>query len=134
MEQLLYSDLEGQYFLLDYSPSHSEMVIRRTNNKDAHDVFNIDLFFKAICNIQLPTKMEGVKIYRIDRRNTNIVMPNVANRKEIYKIVDGEGNTGFVDASVFVVFQNSLDILETSLGDFTWTNENREIFSAAIQR
>jgi len=27
---------------------------------------------------------------------------------------------------------NNLDILETSLGDFTWSAENREIFSAEI--
>ena len=46
MDELLYSDSDGEYFLLDYSPSHSEMIIRRINNTDPGNVFNIDLFLK----------------------------------------------------------------------------------------
>ncbi len=130
MDEILYTDLDGQYFLLDYSPSHSEMIIRRINKTDSN---NIDLFFKAVYNIQLATKLTGIKIYKIVKHNENILIPNIANRKEIYKIVDGEGNVGFIDASVFVVFHNNLDILKTSLGDFTWTKENKEIFSTVIQ-
>lgn len=133
MDELLYSDLEGQYFLLDYSPSHSEIIIRRINKADPDNVFNIDLFFKAVYNIQLATKLKGISIYKVVRLNEHIFIPNIVDRKEIYKIVDGEGNVGFVDASVFVVFNNKLDILTTSLGDFTWTKENKEIFSTVIQ-
>ncbi|MGC4035844.1 MAG: hypothetical protein QM764_07775 [Chitinophagaceae bacterium] len=132
MEELLYADLEGQYFLLDYSSSHSEMIIRRINKEDPDNVFNIDLFFKAVYNIQLATKLTGIKIYKITRHSENILMPNIVDRKEIYKIVDREGNVGFIDASIFVVFHNTLGILTTSLGDFTWTKENREIFSIVI--
>lgn len=132
MEELLYSDTEGKYFLLDYSPSHSEMVVRRINKTDANNIFNIDLFFKAVYNIQLGTKLTGIRIYKVVRNNENILIPNPADRKQIYKIVDGEGNVGFVDASVFVVFHNNLDILTTSLGDFTWTRENKEVFSTVI--
>ena len=60
-------------------------------------------------------------------------MPTPYGRSEIYKIVDGTGNIGFIDASVFVVFHNKLDILKTSLGDFTWSTKNQEIFSTVIQ-
>lgn len=132
MEELLYSDTEGKYFLLDYSPNHSEMVIRRINKSDPDNIFNIDLFFKAVYNIQLGTKLTGIKIYKVIRNSGNILSSNPADRKEIYKIVDGEGNFGFVDASVFAVFHNNLDILTTSLGDFTWSKENREISSTVI--
>ena len=133
MDELLYTDIEGQYFLLDYSPSHSEMIIRCINKTDPDNVFNIDLFFKAVYNIQLATILKGISIYKVVRQNESVSIPNTVDRKEIYKIVDGEGNVGFVDASVFVVFNNNLDILTTSLGDFTWTKENKEIFSAVIQ-
>ncbi len=132
MNELLYTDLEGQYFMLDYSPSHSEMIIRRINKTDPDDVFNIDLFFKAVYNIQLGTKLTGIKVYKVSRHDEAISIPNLVNRKEIYKIVDGEGNVGFIDASVFVVFHNNLDILTTSLGDYTWTKENKEMFSTVI--
>ena len=132
MDELLYTDLEGKYFLLDYSPSHSEMIIRRINKADPDNVFNIDLFFKAVYNIQLGTKLTGIKVYKVDRNDATTSVPNVVDRKEIYKIIDAEGNVGFVDASVFVVFHNNLDILTTSLGDFTWTKENKEIFSTVI--
>ena len=132
MDELLYTDLEGEYFLLDYSPSHSEMIIRRINKTDPDNVFNIDLFFKAVYNIQLGTKLTGIKVYKVDRNDAATSIPNVVDRKEIYKIIDDEGNVGFIDASVFVVFHNNLDILTTSLGDFTWTKENKEMFSTVI--
>ncbi len=133
MDELLYTDLEGQYFLLDYSPSHSEMVIRRINKTDAGNTFNVDLYFKAVYNIQVGTKLTGIKVYKIGRHEKNISLPNPINRKEIFKIVDSDGNIGFIDASVFVIFHNSLDILTTSLGDFTWTKENKEVFSTVIR-
>lgn len=133
MDELLYTDLEGQYFLLDYSPSHSEMILRRINKTDPDNVFNVDLFFKAVYHIQLSTKLKGITIYKIARQNEATLLPNIADRQEVYKIVDSEGNVGFIDASVFVVFHNNLDILTTSLGDFTWTKENKEIFSTVIQ-
>jgi len=132
MDELLYTDLEGQYFMLDYSPSHSEMIIRRINKTDPDNVFNIDLFFKAVYNIQLGTKLTGIKVYKVARNEEANSIPNLVDRKEIYKIVDGEGNVGFIDASVFVVFHNNLGILTTSLGDFTWTKENKEMFSIVI--
>jgi hypothetical protein len=132
MNELLYTDLEGQYFLLDYSPGHCEMIIRRINKTDPDNVFNIDLFFKSVYNIQLGTKLSGIKVYKVVRNDETISIQNLVDRKEIYKIVDGEGNVGFIDASVFVVFHNNLDILTTSLGDFTWTKENKEMFSIVI--
>ncbi|MBO9700459.1 MAG: hypothetical protein J7604_09645 [Sporocytophaga sp.] len=132
MEELLYSDLNGKYFLLDYSPSHSEIVIRRINKSDSNNIFNIDLFFKSVDNMNIATKLSGINIYKVARNNDLDLMSNHYERKEIYKIVDSVGNIGFVDAGVFVVFHNKLDLLTTSLGDFTWSNENVEVFSNVI--
>lgn len=92
----------------------------------------LTFFFKSVYNIQLGTKLSGIKVYKVGRNDENISIPNLVDRKEIYKIVDGERNVGFIDASVFVVFHNNLDILKTSLGDFTWTKENKEMFSTVI--
>ena len=129
MEELLYSDTEGKYFLLDYSPSHSEMVIRKIDKVARH---NIDLFFKAVYNIQVTVKLEGIKVFKVPRHDDFFDFPNPANRTELYKITDNSGFVGYIDASVFVVFHNSLDILMTSLGDFTWSEGNKEVFSTTV--
>jgi hypothetical protein len=129
MQELLYSDPEGTYMLLDYAPSHSQMVIRK---RDKVAKTNTDLFFKPVCNIQLNVRLEGIKVFKVPRAGHFFDYPNATHRKEIYKIIDNTGHCGYIDASVFVVFRNSLDILETSLGDFTWSVENEEIYSAII--
>lgn len=129
MEELLYSDTEGKYFLLDYSPSHSEMVIRKIDKVGEH---NVDLFFKAVYNIKLTVKLDGIKVFKVPRQEDFLDYPNPTGRKEFYKITDNCGYVGHVDASVFVVFHNTLDILETSLGDFTWSENNKEIKSVKI--
>jgi hypothetical protein len=41
--------------------------------------------------------------------------------------------TSYVEAGLFVVFHNNLELLETCLGDFTWTKENREIMALQIE-
>ena len=134
MDEILYEDIIGDYFLLDYSPSHSEMVIRRINKTDQNNIFNIDLFFKAVKNINLAPKFNGIKIYKSLRTADLPLMTLALNGKHIYKIVDSQGNVGYIDAYVFVVFQNKLDILTTSLGDFTWSEENKEMFSIVINQ
>lgn len=134
MDEILYEDVIGDYFLLDYSPSHSEMVIRRINKADQSNIFNIDLFFKGVKNINLTAKFSGIKIYKSLRTADLPLMTIPFDAKNIYKIVDGQGNVGYVDAFVFVIFQNKLDILTTSLGDFTWSKENKEIFSIVINQ
>jgi len=129
MEELLYSDTDGKHFLLDYSPSHSELVIRKIDKTTNH---NIDLFFKAVYNIQMTVKLEGVKVFKVPRQDDLFAFPNPAGRIELYKITDNSGFVGFIDASVFVVFHNELDLLQTSLGDFTWSQDNKEVFSITL--
>jgi hypothetical protein len=63
MEKLIYSDTERKYFLLDYSPSHSEMVIRGVKRKE----YNIDLFFKNVQRININVKLTGINIFRVKR-------------------------------------------------------------------
>ena len=129
MEELVYSDSGGIYFLLDYSPSHSEMIIRK---RDKTTNTNIDLFFKAVYNIQLTVKLDGIKVFKVPRQDESFVFPNPADRMELYKITDNIGFIGYIDASVFVVFHNSLDALQTSLGVFTWSENNKEVLSTII--
>jgi hypothetical protein len=129
----LYEDLGGDYFLLDYSSSHSEMVIRRIDKSDQSNVFNIDLFFKGGKNINIAAKLEGVSIYksRVDAKPSLMLPPR---GREIFKIVSSQERVGFIDAYVFVVFHNHLGILESSLGDFTGSEGNKEVFGIVINK
>jgi hypothetical protein len=120
MGQLIYEDTRRKYFLLDYSPSHSELVIRAFIDKDK----NVDLFFKNVQTINLTPKFNGIKITTDSKKTDN---------NFTFKISDNDGNTGFIQAGLFVEFNNGLDMLQTSLGDFTWTNENKEISSFPIK-
>jgi hypothetical protein len=46
----------------------------------------------------------------------------------IYKITAGDGKFYYLNAGVFGVYKNKLDILESSLGDFTFSSGNELIF------
>ena len=127
MEELIYSDTEGKYFLLDYSPSHSEMVIRRVKGKE----YNIDLFFKGVQRINLNVKLTGINIFKVDRPNF-LPAINSYDKKHVLKITDNNGVTSYIEAGLFVVFHNNLELLETCLGDFTWTSENKEVMALQI--
>jgi hypothetical protein len=127
MDELIYSDTEGKYFLLDYSPSHSEMVIRRVKGKED----NIDLFFKNVQRIDINIKLTGINIFKVKRPNF-LPATNSYDYRHVLKIIDNTGLTFYIEAGLFVVFHNNLELLETCLGDFTWTKENREIMACQI--
>lgn len=127
MEELIYSDSEGKYFLLDYSPSHSEMVIRRVKGKE----YNIDLFFKNVKKINLNVKLTGINIFKVDRPDF-LPAINSYDNKHVLKIIDNNKVTSYIEAGLFIVFHNNLELLETCLGDFTWTSENRKIMAFQI--
>jgi hypothetical protein len=110
MEELLYSDTEDKYFLLDYSPSHSEMVIRKIGKGAKH---HVHLFFKTVCNIRLAVNLNVIKVFKVPLKDRFFGYPNHADRIELYKITDSSGYVGYIDASVFVVFHNSLGVLQT---------------------
>jgi hypothetical protein len=127
MEELIYSDTNGNYFLLDYSPSHSEMVIRCVKGKE----YNIDLFFKNVQRININVRLKGINIFRIKRPDFHPAI-NSYDNNHILKMVDKNGLISYLEPGLFVVFHNNLELLESCLGDFTWTKENREILALQI--
>ena len=100
MEKLLYSDTGGNYFLLDYSPSHSEMVIRRVKVTE----YNIDLFFKNVQRINLSPKLTGINIFKIERP-AYMPVKNTWDNKYIFKITDPTGITSYIEALSLLSFK-----------------------------
>ena len=124
MDNILYTDTTRKYFLLDYSPSHSELVIRGLKGYDD----NIDLFFKAVKHIDLNPKLNGITISIVDRTKSGIPK-DIGYSDNVFKIVDTDQNEYYIDAMLFAAFNNKLQLLQSSLGDFVWSDSNKEISS-----
>ncbi len=90
-EKLVYEDPNGQYYLQSYSPRHSELVLSSSNSEKAA----IDLVFKEVQNIQLPTTIHGIKIYVIEQKD-----------ETHYKIVDNSGNVSFVKSATMDIYNH----------------------------
>lgn len=104
-EELIYED-KGDYFLAGFSPGNNELLIRSSNNTNAGKVFSIDLCFKAVHHIQLPAKMQGIRVCKVSRKNIPSLKPNPSGREAIYRIEDNSGNSAYIDAGSFTVFHN----------------------------
>lgn len=124
----IYSDLINEFMLLDYSRSHTQLLIRSKKNK--YKEYNTDIIFKGVYFISMPSLINGIAISVID--------PGViADYVEIFGLKNDQGykifslsNTKqqyFINASSFGVFQNKLDILETSLGRYDMGTIGEEI-------
>lgn len=124
MEKCLYQN-DADFFLLDYSPSHSEIVFR-TFNKDT--LTNLDIFFKGVKYIQIIPKLTGIKIFK---KNDEKMLLNYGSKNSIHFIIEDNLNQRFsIIAYFFCVSSNSLEILQTSLGDFFWSKENLILFDS----
>jgi len=131
MNNILYQDFEGSYSMLEYSRSHSELLLRKRVKKNGYS--NIDIIFKSIQYISLPSTITGIEISRItDNLEINFLKKTFNFITEynyvIYCIKNLEGRKSYVNGGLFGVFENKLDILESSLGDFTWSDSNKLIF------
>jgi hypothetical protein len=131
MNKILYTDFEGSYSILEYNQSHGQLLLRKRLNNDGHS--NIDIIFKSIQYISIPTTLVGIEISIIlDKLEINFLIEKFAFKVDygyvIYSIKDLKGREFYLNGGLFGVFTNQLDILESSLGDFTWSESNKIIY------
>ena len=129
MNKILYSDLQGSYSLLDYNRSHSELLIRKRTINHA----NVDIIFKSVQLIFIPTALIGIEIILLNDATEILRLKEKYHLTtdygyRIYIIKNIGGNEFYLNAGVFGVFNNDLDILVSSLGDFTWSSSNKLIY------
>lgn len=114
----------GSFFLLDYSPSHSELVIRQIEKNEKK---NIDIFFKGVTYINLKPKFEGL---RIEENKEGFFKEKYGYDNQIqFTIIDDSKNQYVIVAYYFCVSNNKLNILETSIGDVYWSAQNSIFFT-----
>jgi hypothetical protein len=128
MNRILYSDLNGKYTLLDYNRSHGELLLRKRVNAG-----NTDILFKYVQSIFLSFELNGIEISIVEEESElSLLKENYFFSTEygyrIYSIRTKDNKNFYVNGGVFGVFSNELDILESSVGDFTGTTSNKLIF------
>ena len=131
MNNILYTDLEGTYTLLEYNRSHSELLLRKRVQNEGCS--NIDIVFKSVQYISIPTILAGVQISTISDQTQIKLLKKTFNFNTdygylIYSIKNLSQETYYINGGVFGVFRNELDILVSSLGDFTWSDSNKLIY------
>lgn len=125
---IIFSDLINKFQLIDYSTTHSQLLLRSMRNK-ARD-FNIDIHIKGVFSLLMPTVFQGIEIaiFEIGDEKKYLIEEygfDLAYHR-IFSLKNSEGKVYFVNAMSFGIYHNKLDILETSIGryDFGSLDEN----------
>jgi len=128
----LYSDLDNDYFLLEFRISaHSPMVIRGIKESvEDKATYNIDVFFKPVRKMLLPTKFEGLEVYVLDSSEVpeNLVFEHgFSNEKggHVFLLSTRNGKKYYVDAAIMAVYYNRLDVYETQYEMFEYNLGDR---------
>jgi len=121
----IFSDLANEYQLLDYTPSHSQLLIRSMRNLNRD--YNIDIIVKSVFAILMPTEISGIEISIAETNDTKYLIDNFGFSDqfgyygyEIFSIKDSKGNIYYLNAGSFGVYHTKLDILETSIGRYDY--------------
>lgn len=111
--------------MLDYSPSHSELVFRCIDN-DA--LVNIDIFFKGVAYMNVIPKLKNIKIF--EKPDEELLKQFAYDTEKHFRIEDSSGGRFSIIAYFFCVSLNRLELLQSSLGDFYWSKENEIFFDS----
>lgn len=107
-KMVLYSALSHDFMMLDYARTHSQLLLRSQKNKERD--YNIDILFKPVENILIPTSIHGLEI-SLENGERESVMQSAYGFKQdnsyrIFRITDSAGMIFFINAAIFCVFHN----------------------------
>lgn len=111
----IYNNTQETFILLAYSPSHSRILFRSLKDRDRK--YNIDIYFKSVKSINMPTRIKGIKI-------SSDALGLSSHSKLI--IHDIKGDTYEVVAGAVGIYHNDLDILESSIERYETENYKEE--------
>ena len=116
MKKIIFTS-DRRFKFHDYYISHNQLLIR--SPKEGDQKFNIDIIFFSTKFLQVPTGLSGITISRVEK--------DIANKYEffskyshyencnLFEIISGE-KKHYIVAGFFHVFENELEMNETSLG------------------
>lgn len=126
----IYSNLMSEFIILDYSPSHSQLLLRSKRTKDRE--YNIDIIFKGVLLLFLPSSIMGIEISLTGVSDVYERLTERFSFKEnkdykVFSLMSNNGHEYLVNAMCLGVYQNKLDILETSIGRYDMENYNENV-------
>lgn len=130
--EIIYSELNSEFKLLDYSLSHSQLLLRSMKNKKRS--YNIDIIFKGVNLLILSELFKGIEIMVFSSINDvsynsflkKIYIDNGNNYKK-FNIKTNDGQEFFIKAFSFGIYHNKLEILESSIGRYDESNLEEKI-------
>lgn len=127
----LYNDLIGEYILLDFFPTHSQLLFRRKKDKSIEH--NIDIVFKQVRLINIPDRLKGVTLTEVIDESSVQGLCSTFNFTvnygyKIFKLSDASGNHFYINAGAIGLFHNHFLLLESSLGENLTAESNKCVF------
>jgi hypothetical protein len=127
----LYSDLGGEYLLLDFHLTHSQLLMRKLKNRTNDR--NTDIIFKPIMELYIPARFKGISISHVtDAGQIKALKQQYKFSADygykIFKICDVAANEFYLTAMAFGVFENYFQLMETHLEGDLQTEDNKLIF------
>ena len=117
---------KSNYTLLDFSPSHNQVLIKSKRNKKDRN-HNVDVIFKGVEYLFFPTSIKGIEISFLEPESyaKSIVKTYKIEDSVDYKnfvLKNSEGKEFVINAMSLGVYKNQLDILESSIGRYDLSN------------
>lgn len=130
-DSILFQDLSNKYILLDYFPTHSQLLIRRPKNKTID--YNTDIVFKPVKMMYLTDSFNGISISQLSEREAVLDVKRKFKMiteygYKIFRIVDSGNNEYYINAMVFGVFENKLELLKSILNNDLSAEQNKTLF------
>jgi hypothetical protein len=125
----IFSDLTSEFQILDYSPTHNQILIRSMKSKSRY--YNIDIIIKGVTLILVPSIFNGIEISIEGINDRKYLIEDygfkITKDYRIFSLKDSVGKVYFLNALCFGVYHNKLDILETSIGRYDYENYGENI-------
>jgi len=117
----IFSDLSNEFQVLDYSPTHNQLLIRSMKSRKRD--YNIDIIVKGVTTMLISSILKGLEISLADNDDSiEYLIKDFGFKKtkdyRIFLLKGSDGNSFFLNAMALGVYHNKLDILETSIGRY----------------
>jgi hypothetical protein len=109
---------KGEFNVLDYNISHKVLLLRR------HDLSlpmeNLDLIFESVFYMEIITRLNDIIIYQADIKTTDELQKRFSRIfypqfGQVFYILESEGGKFIIGCGRYLVKENSLDYLESSI-------------------
>lgn len=123
---------DRHFKLWDYSVSHMQMLLRSPRTPDIET--NIDVVFWGVEFVELPTSLLGIEIIAASSGDASDLRARLKRNVEpggLFRVVSS-GNSYVVVASGFTVFQNMLDIFDSTVICFPAEDRPREDYGTIL--